>query len=227
MSPSPLVIRFAFAIAVVLAWVLARRAPLHRAAALALSWFFVIDCARPVLAGAVPPLCDAALFLAAYAIQAALAVVVFTRAPPTLPKIPDLFSKPEALAPRQRPGIARELALVLVLLAWASAILALSKWWASAPRIYTVAFYGSLAIQLATLIFFLARRGRGHALPDPAQGVGVLLTISAIADATGPWRAAQPHFDWIQGDRVAVLTWILVSAWETWQWTASYPQRSS
>lgn len=226
MSPTPIIIRIAFATAVGLAWALERRAPRHRPAALALSAFFVVDAARPILLGKVPSLVDAALFLATYAIQAALAVYVFAPTFTDRQVVPDLFEDETVMRaapqPRRWPQC---LGLTLVFSAWACAVGALVGWWELAPSIYTVAFASALIVQVGGALIAAVRHRR--ALPNPAQGVAIILAISAIADATGPWRAARPHYDWIQGDRVAVITWILVSAWETWQWTASCPQRSS
>lgn len=214
MSASAVMIRLALFAAVVLAWVLVRVAPAHRPAARALTAFLVIDLARPALRGHTSHLVDAALFLAAYAVQAALALRVFARVPPSIETAPGAIARRVHMAL----SVAVKLAPWSALVVWAIAVYTLALRWDLAASVYKAGFFAALAVQAIAVALFATRRP--SELPGPAQGVSALLAISAGADMIGPWLKAHPELDWGQGGKTAVLTWVAVVAWEAWKWKA-------
>ena len=197
--PPTLVIRAALITAAALAWLLVRRAPQHRPAAVALSALAALDVVRPLAVGHIPPIVNGALFLSAYAVQAGLAVRVFLPSPPRL------------------------WWLWCPVVGWAVATVALRLWWS--PRVETVAFAASAATQVGAALAYALRRPRE--LPSTQHGVAILLAVSALADVAGPWWHGAPRAEWSEGAWTALLTWAMIAAWEVWRWAALSLRRSS
>jgi hypothetical protein len=189
--------RIFLALALVVGWMLGRRVPSHRPVTLALAALLVIDVVLAVGWDHLPRLALGGLFLAAYAVQAELAIKV--------------------LLPAVHP--------VWVGVGWAMAFEALTLRWDLAEPIYIVTFVVALSVQAIAAGIFWSEKRRG--LPESDQGVALLFALSAVADMSGPWLAGQPVLHWSRGGGVAVLTYVTILIWEVYSWTVSSPRSSS
>jgi hypothetical protein len=75
-----------------------------------------------------------------------------------------------------------------------------------------VVFCIALAVQLAAATRYILRWRR----PDVAQGVALVLVVGSVADAAGPYLFARPALDWLSGEPVGVLIWLVINGVELW-----------
>lgn len=181
--------RAALAIAAVLAWALAWRAPSprQRAIAGALVVLLAVDLWRPLSPWLV---LRVALWATFYAVSTWCVWTVLDK---------------EGPAPSGRPEGWGPLALAIVA---ASAIAARH----GITLEFSRACFGlSLAAQFIAAGRFLVR---GHE-PDDAQRVALILASSSAVDAIpGPWLLGEPARDWAVGRWIAGATWLIVAGWE-------------
>jgi hypothetical protein len=145
-TPPPDVARVVLVVAAGLAWLLVRRAPQHRPAAVALSALAAIDVTRRLLYPRLPPVGNS-LFLAFYAVEAGVALRVFAG---------------------RRPWPAAA--------GWALAVGAMLRWWDERQTVMLGAFLAALACTASAGVVWLRRRAGALPGPQHGVAVLLFLS---------------------------------------------------
>jgi hypothetical protein len=184
-------LRAALALATMLAFVLARRAPSagQRTIAWTLAALLAIDVALPPLL--VWPEAYAALWCAFYAATSAGVVLVLV----------PLETKPPWHVVALRATLVLAGLFVLSTLAHRAG---------QPARLERGAFALSLALQLLAALRFMSRGKKA----DDAQRVALVLAASTCCDVAGAWCYGDPVAHWPIGQVQALITWAAIAAWE-------------
>lgn len=217
MTTPPLVV------AALLAAVLAKRAPSPRqgAIACALVGMLCLNLWRPWIR---PWLTlDLATFVGWYALTAGAVWVVLknTPSPPVISDVCPLrnggyrVDLVPAVKAKSRTGANQLLSYRGPLIIGPIAILAssvLAVRFGHVAELPRAAFALALAAQAIAVLRFALRGKR----PDSPQLVALLLALSSLASAAGPWAFGAPDRDWLLARWISVVTWIVVGGVETW-----------
>ena len=228
-----------------LGWHLARRRPDYRGTSTALLVLLAIRLARSgarALRGDVagrlalyiegvtpPPYVGAAR--AAWALDTALAVAWYVAlavtvwrglkddGPEVAPEpIPLSHRPPGGVLPRRsrcsHPTPSKRLAILAALAILSTSIFLAYP--AVRGRPVELALVAVFAVSLAAQLAAVTRYTLRWRAPDLAAGVALVLAVSSLADAAGPWILARPVRDWLVGEPAGAVTWGVIAAVEVW-----------
>ena len=108
----------------------------------------------------------------------------------------------------------RMIATLAALVALACALFALYPTVRGRP--VELAMVGVFAVSLAVQLAAVTRYALRWRAPDLAAGVALVLAVSSLADAAGPWILARPVRDWLVGEPAGAVTWGVIAAVEVW-----------
>lgn len=111
-------------------------------------------------------------------------------------------------------GAHHRMLLALASLASAAVLFAAYPLIRGAP--YMAATRAVFALALAAQALAVARFAARGQRPDAPQFVALLLALSSLASAAGPWAFGEPARDWSLARSISVVTFVVIAGVELW-----------